>query len=189
MKTCATVLINSILFAFALAGATLAAEVTIDPAGYTGEWSVDYGPTRRGVAVVKLGPPDATTGAHVISISGAELFFNVAPDGKVTVENSVAAVGGPGRLTFNNVAIFVDPVYFSGDWRISNGATRDLRGPQLITLVPGLEYYSLEIGATGGFSFDIAGNSKVKVHNDMAASGSMGYLRFKNTRRFLSETQ
>ena len=188
MKTFARALISSMLICFAYAGTALGIQVRIDPADYAGQWTVDYGPVQRGIAVVDLGEPDATTGFHVISISGAELFFNVAGDGTVTVENGKAATGGAGTLTFNTTTIKVNPVRFTGNWRVSAGATPDLSGVNFVTLVPGLRFYSLEVGATGGFSFDIADDGTVTVQNSTAASGGHGgghgKLKFKNTRRF-----
>lgn len=185
MKTCVKLLISSGLICCVYTGDALGAQVRIDPAGYLGQWTVDYGLVQQGVVIVDLGDADPASGLHVISIGGAELSFGVAVDGEVTVENSVAATGGAGTLTFNTATILVNPVSFSGLWRVTDGATADLSGPQYVTLVPGLSFYSLEVGANGGFSFDLAGSGRVTVRNDTAAIGSYGYLELKNTQRFL----
>ncbi len=188
MKTVAKALINSTLICFAFVGTALAVQVRIDPADYTGQWTVDYGPVQRGIVVVDLGEPDATTGFHVVSIGGAELFFSVTAEGTVTVKDRFAAKGGVHTLTFNTTTIKVIPESFFGNWRITDGATPDLSGVQFVTLVPGLRFYSFEVGATGGFFFDIAGDGTVTVQNDIAASGGHarrhGVLKLKNTSRF-----
>lgn len=187
MKTVTRALI-SMLICFAYAGTALGVQITIDPADYTGQWTVDYGTVQRGIAVVDLGEPDATTGFHVVSIGGAELFFNVAADGTVTVKDRFAAGGGFQTLTFNTTIIKVNPVSFKGNWRVSDGATPDLSGVNFVTLVPGLGFYSLEVGATGGFFFDIAGDGRVTVRNRIAASGGHGgghgRLKLEDTDRF-----
>ena len=184
MKKFARALIISTLICFAYAGTALGVQVRIDPGAYTGVWTVDYGPAQQGVAVVDLTKVDPTTGFHVISIGGAELFFNVAADGTVTVENGKAATGGVGTLTFNTTTIKVNPVFFKGYWRVSAGATPDLFGSHSVTLVPGLRFYNLKVGPTGGFPFDIAGDGTVTVHNSLAASGGFRYLRLNGTKRF-----
>ncbi len=195
MKKFARALISFILISCAYAGTALAIQVNIDPAGYAGEWTVDYGPAQRGMVVVDLGDPDATTGFHVVSIGGAELFFNVAADGTVTVRSRFAARGGFRTLTFNTTTLKVDPVCYKGNWRVTHEATPNLRGDQFVTLVPGLRFYSLEVGATGGFFFDIAGDGTVTVQNGLAATGGalddsegaerVGRLQLKGTgRRF-----
>lgn len=192
MKIFARALISSILICFAYVGTALGVQVRIDPADYTGQWTVDYGPVQRGVVVVDLDERDATTGFHVVSIGGAELFFNVAVNGTVTVKDRFAAEGGSHTLTFNTTTIMVNPVFFLGNWRVSDGATPDLSGVKFVMLVPGLRYYTLEVGATGGFFFDIAGDGTVTVQNDIAASGGQarthgrrhGILELKDTSRF-----
>lgn len=176
-------LISSTLICFAYAGTALGIQVGIDPAAYGGQWTLDYGPAQRGHVLA-----DLATGSHVISISGAELFFDLAEDGTVTVENRAAVTGGAGTLTFKTTIIRVDPESFAGRWRVSAGATPDLTGVQFVTLVRGLQFYSLAVGATGGFSFDIAGDSMVSVRNSLAATGGRRRLRFNNTERFRRRT-
>ncbi|MEX2499818.1 MAG: hypothetical protein WD397_13195 [Wenzhouxiangellaceae bacterium] len=179
-------ILSSLMLCFIHAGAALAVEVTIDTAGYAGEWTVNYGDPHRGPAVVKLGEPDRVVGAHVISLSGAELMFNVdEKTGKVVVQQPEAAEGGRYTLTFNTTKIQIDPGHFRGDWRISGRASRDYRGVQTLLLVKGLSFYGLELGATGAFSFDIAGNGEVTVRNPLAGSGGKNSLTVKNTERFL----
>lgn len=195
MKKFARALISFILISFAYAGTALAIQVNIDPAGYAGQWTVDYGPAQRGIVVVDLGDPDATTGFHVVTIGGAELFFNVAADGTVTVKNRFAARGGFRTLTFNTTTLKVNPVCYKGNWRVTDEATPNLHGVQFVTLVPGLRFYSLEVGANGGFFFDIAGDGTVTVQNGIVATGGalddsegaerVGRLKLKDTgRRF-----
>lgn len=184
MKKLIGTLISASLLGFAYVGTALGVEVIIDPADYTGQWSVDYGPARQGAAVVNLGDVDPVLDAHVISISGAELLFNVTSTGWVKVNNRAAATGGSGKLTFNTTEVEVDPVFFSGNWRVSEGATPDLTGAQTMTLVPGLQFYNLEVGSTGGFVFHLAGDGTVTVQNDLAATGDRRTLTLKNTRRF-----
>lgn len=159
-------------------------QVKIHPADYTGQWTVDYGSENQGVAVVDIGEPDATTGFHVVSIGGADLFFSVAADGTVSVENRSAARGGSHALTFNTAKLTVDPLHFLGNWQVSDGATAELSGRQVVTLVRGLRYYTFKLGANGGFSFHIAPDGMVRVPNALAAKGGYGSLVLKNTKRF-----
>jgi hypothetical protein len=184
MKKLLGTLISVLLLGITHVGAALGAQVKIDPAGYTGLWAVDYGPARSGAAIVDLGKVDAATGAHVISLGGAELFFNVAADGTVVVRDSAAATGGVGTLTFNTTGIKVDPAYFAGNWRVVEGATPSLSGEHWIRLVRGLSFYSLEVGATGGFFFHIGTDGTVTVPNAEAASGGLRQLTLNNTERF-----
>jgi hypothetical protein len=184
MKKLVGTLISVALLSFAHVGTALGVRVIIDPADYTGQWTVDYGPAQRGAAIVDLAKVDSVLNAHVISISGAEILFNVSSDGSVTVQNRAAATGGRGKLTFNTTVVKVDPVFFTGNWRISAGATPNLIGEQTVTLIPGLDFYNLEVGATGGFVFHIGRDGTVVVPNGLAASGSDRTLTLRNTERF-----
>lgn len=184
MKTLIKALIGSSLLCFA--GTALGVQVTIDPADYAGEWRVNYGAARTGAATVDLGSVDPATGSYVISLGGAELLFNVDSDGIVVVQQSAAATGGDHTLTFNTTTITVDPVYFAGDWRVVANATPDLTGLQPITLLPGLQFYALEVGATGGFTFHVEDDGSVTVPNPLAATGGPGTLTLENTERFLN---
>lgn len=185
MKQLANILISATLLSLACFGSALAVEIEIDPNGYAGKWTVDYGEPRTGVAVVTLGDPDPVTGAHVISLGGAELLFDIADDGTVVPRNTEAAGGHGGKLRLKTTAIQVDPVHFTGDWRIVEGGTPDLTGKQRVTLVLGLRFYALEVAATGGFHFDIAGDGTVHVENELAATGGYETLTLNNTERFL----
>lgn len=189
MRHSIRILIISGLIGFVCAGNALGVQVAVDPAAYTGQWVVDDGEARQGAVSL-----DLAAGSHFIRISTAEdIFFHVAADGAVTVENEIAADGGAGSLTLNTTTVLVNPVCFTGDWRVTSGATPDLTGYQLITLVPGLRYYSLEVGSTGGFFFDIAADGRVSVQNPLAARGgirtlrgnpeSIGVLSLNDTRR------
>lgn len=163
---------SSLMLCFIHVGVAFAAEVTIDTAGYVGEWTVDYGAPHKGPAVVRLGEPDRVVGAHVISLSGAELMFNIDEEtGRVRVRQTNAAEGGIYRLRFNTTRVRVNPGSFQGDWRISGGASVDHRGIQDVILVKGLSFYGLELGATGAFWFDIAGDGTVTVRNPLAGTG------------------
>ncbi len=184
MKKPLGTLIGSMLILVGNAGATLAVQVKIDPAEYAGQWTVDYGPVQRGIVVVDLGEPDSTTGFHVVSIGGAELFFNVAADGTVRVKDRFAARGGLRKLTFKTTTVAVNPKQFQGNWRVTDGATPDLVGRQVVTLVAGLGYYSFKVGANGGFFFHITRDGRVRVQNGVAAKGGRGSLMLKNTKRF-----
>ena len=184
MKKLVGILISTIFLGFAHVGTALGVEIIIDPAAYTGQWSVDYGPARQGAAIVNLGEVDSVLDAHVISISGAELLFNVTSNGWVKVNNRATATGRSGKLTFKTTSVNVDPVFFSGNWRVSEGATPDFTGPQTVTLVPGLQFYNLEVGATGGFIFHIADDGAVTVQNGLAATGGLRTLTLNNTERF-----
>ncbi len=183
MKRFTTTLISTALICFACAETEPRVQVKIDPAAYRGQWTLDYGPAQRGRVLA-----DLATGSHVVCISGSELFFDLAEDGTVTVENRAAATGGAGTLTFKTTIIKVNPELFAGRWRVSAGATPDRSGVRFVTLVPGLQFYNLAVGANGGFSFDIAGDGTVTVRNALAATGGRRRLRFNNTERFRRRT-
>ena len=189
MKQVVKLLIGPTLLCFVYAGAALGTPVKIDPADYTGQWTVDYGPAQSGAAVVDLGAPDPTTGAHVISLGGAELFFDVADDGTVSVaRNPAAATGGVGTLTFNNVTVFFHPASFAGQWEISAGGSAPQRGPGLVTLPAGLSYYGLKVGSNGAFSFDLDARGTVSVHNEQVATGGFRRMRLNNTEQRFRRT-
>lgn len=179
------ILLSIALLYFAYAGAAAADLVKIDPSGYAGLWTIDYGPPQQGPATVALGPVDPVVHAHVISIGGAEFFFNLASNGRVTVSPSAAATTGIRYLRFNTTTIKVDPVFFAGSWRVVAGGTGKLAGVQNITLVRGLEFYNMEVGPTGGFSFHVGADGTVSVPNALAASGGANTLTLNNTERFL----
>lgn len=185
MNKVTRILISAALLCLAYAGTAAAAHIKIDPAGYAGLWSVDYGPPHQGPTWVELGPVDPVLHAHVISLGGAELFFKVGRFGYVKVSPSEAATSGFGWLSFNTTTITVDPGFFDGQWRIVAGATGNLVGVQKLTLVPGLKFYNLELGATGGFSFHLGADGTVTVPNSLAASGGANVLTVNHTERFL----
>lgn len=185
MKNITGILSAIILFGFSYAGSSFAVDITIDPGAYTGKWSVNYGPAQQGVTQVSLGAIDPVINAHLISISGAELFFNVDDFGTVSVISRAAAKGGPGKLTFKTAVIEVDPVHFSGKWRVTQGTTVDFSGPQSVTLVAGLKFYKMKVGSNGGFTFHVGRNGEVIVKNSLAGTGGSGKLVFNNTERFL----
>jgi hypothetical protein len=189
MKKLIGILISIILSGFSYVGSTFAIDITIDPGAYTGKWSVDYGPSQQGVAQVSLGAADPVINSHLISISGAELFFNVDAFGQVSVISRAAAKGRPGKLIFKTTAIEVDPAHFPGKWRVTQGATAGLTGRQSVTLVAGLKFYNMKVGANGGFTFHVGRNGEVTVKNSIAGSGSIGTLTFNNTERFMVSTQ
>lgn len=187
MKTLIRTLVSAIFLGLVYVGNALAVDIQINPGAYTGNWSVDYGPVQRGPAVVSLGAMDPVIGSHLISISGAELFFRVNPGtGRVSVITRGAASGGKRKLTFKTVSITVDPGFFTGKWRITQGATSGLMGLQSIDLVAGLKHYDMKVGANGGFTFHLGNDGMVTVKNALAGSGGHGILRFNNTERFIS---
>ena len=58
-----------------------------------------------------------------------------------------------------------------------------------MTLVAGLKYYKMKVGANGGFTFHVGGNGEVTVKNSLAGTGGPGKLVFNNTERFLVSNQ
>jgi hypothetical protein len=184
MKQLANILISATLLSLACTGSALALEIEIDPNGYTGQWTLDYGAPQTGIAVLTLGEPDTTTGAHTLSLGGTEILFDVAADGTIVPRNTDAAAARGGTLRLKTTTIEIDPVHFTGDWRIVEGGTRDLQGKRRVTLVRGLRFYALEIGATGGFHFAIDGEGTVHVENALAATGGPKTLTLNNTERF-----
>lgn len=184
MKQLARIFISATLLLLACVGSALATEITIDPNGYTGQWTLDYGDPRKGIAVVTLGKPDTTTGAHTLSLGGTEILFDVAADGSIVPRNTAAAAARGATLRLNTTTIVIDPGLFTGDWRIVEGGTPDLQGKRRVTLVRGLRFYALEVGATGGFHFAIDGEGTVSVQNALAATGGHKTLTLNNTERF-----
>ena len=183
MKKLARTLIYSVLICFAYAGSAFAVQVSIDPGAYMGKWVVDDSIPHQGALSVNL-----AAGTHSVRVGGADdIFFDVASNGKVTVQNSAAASGGWHSLTLKTTTVSVDPVFFTGKWRVSAGGTPDLIGAQPMVLVRGVRFYSFEVGATGGFFFHVAGDGTVTVQNPLAASGGIGTLRLNNTERFVSQ--
>ena len=187
MKTLISTLVSAIFLGLVSVGNAIAVDIQINPGAYKGNWSVDYGPAQQGPAVVSLGAIDRVIGSHLISISGAELFFTVNPiTERVSVITRGAASGGKRKLTFKTVSIKVDPVFFTGKWRITQGATTAQTGLQTIALVAGLKHYDMKVGANGGFTFHLDKNGIVTVKNSLAGSGGPGFLKFNNTERFIS---
>lgn len=184
MKQLANFLISAALLSLACTGSALAMEITIDPNGYTGQWTLDYGDARSGIAVVTLGKPDTVTGAHTLSLGGTEILFDVAADGSIVPRNTAAADARGSTLRLKTAIIVIDPGLFTGDWRIVEGGTPDLQGKRRVTLVRGLRFYALSVGATGGFHFAIDGEGTVSVQNRLAATGGYRTLTLNNTERF-----
>lgn len=170
-------LIWSAVIGLAFAEGAAAVQIEINPGAYSGVWSVDYGPDQTGAAYVDLHEVDATTGFHVVSLGGTEFFFSVSPDGEVIVENTAAADGGRGVIRFNTTMVYVDPANHIGPWQVTDAATPKLQGPQLVTLVRGLQFYGLEVGAIGAFFFDIGPRGRVTVHQPLAGTGGRINLR------------
>lgn len=205
MKQLAKILISTTLLAFACAGSALAQEaqapevqadeidktdhgvghrMTIDPNGYTGAWTLDYGEPRKGIAEVTLGKIDPVTFAHTISLGGAELLFDVTEDGSIVPRNRDAADVRGATLRLKPATIVVDPAEFTGEWRIVEGGTGEMKGKRRVTLVRGLDFYAMEVAAIGGFHFAIDGRGMVTVQNELAATGGLQTLTLKNTERF-----
>jgi hypothetical protein len=63
-------------------------------------------------------------------------------------------------------------------------ASAGMAAAQNVTLVRGLSFYNLEVGATGGFSFDVGADGMVTVRNPLAATGGANTLTLNHTERF-----
>jgi len=176
-------LCSALLFA---ATAAQAVPITVNPGLFGGEWRVDTGVFQNGAATVDVG-----VGNHHMLIGGTSnnnIFFSVSADGTVTSQNTVAAAGGLGVLTFNTVPVQVNPAAYLGAWRINrvtwNSATntfREVEGVQTLNLIPTLSY-RIQIAANGNaiFDFDLASDGAVNSNNPTAATGGQGTLTFKN---------
>ena len=153
--------------------AKAAVSVIVDPGTYTGQWAI-------------TGINDFVAGTRVVSLEPGRyqarvgtfgnFFFNLAPDGTVTVENGVSAVGGVGTLTFNTTMLSVTPAAFGGQWAFSR-VTEFVPGPGTVIVVPGVTYMVLA-GTFGGFFIDVAGDGTVTVQNGVSAVGGLGVLTF-----------
>lgn len=183
MKNLASALLCSALIGVAYAGSAFGVEVDINPGAYMGKWVLDDGVPRQGEASV-----DLAAGTHAIRVAGTDdILFEVDSSGWVTVHNSAAAGGWKHKLWLRTTTVSVNPVFFTGNWRVSAGGTVDHIGAQSVVLVRGVRFYSFEVGGTGGFFFHVASDGTVSVENPLAASGGAGTLTLNNTERFVSQ--
>jgi len=159
-----------------------AVQVTIDPGEYAGQWHITTitSSASNGPQTVDLDP-----GTYNIDVAGAHarFTFHVSESGVVTSNNADAAEGRQNILTFNNTLLTVNPVGYSGKWRI-NRVTSDLTGLQEVVVVPGLGYSMIVAGESyygAGITFHVAGDGVVTLDNADSAVGGPNTLAFKNT--------
>jgi len=160
--------------------------LTVDPVGFSGSWRINrttpYLTLQQGIVVVPGLRYSMLIGGERYSDSG--ITFHVAGDGIVTSDNTAAAIGGQNTLTFNNTSLTVDPVGYSGSWRINGATPQRLTGLQQgIIVVPGLRYSMFVGGASFGknkLKFHVAGDGVVTSDNAAAAAGGQNTLTFNN---------
>lgn len=179
------------------AGTASALTVTVDPGAYSGNWRIDSDPVQSGGLAVMF---DLAAGSHQAIIgyttqhpfAGNVFLFDVAASGAVTVPNGVSATGGAGVLVFNTRSLSVNTgAYVCSEclWYLTLNVTPFLQGPQVVDVVPGIEYY---VGVGSGadqisaFVASIAGDGTVTVLTDqgaptISATGGTDALTFNTT--------
>jgi len=160
--------------------------LTVDPGDYNGSWYI-YQVTRHLtgqqqdiIVVPGLGYSMVVGGGGYYA---SRILFHVAADGVVTSGNTAAAVGGKNTLTFKNTSLTVDPVDYSGKWRIHR-VTPYLKGLQEVIVVPGLNNSMIVAGESyygAGINFRVTGDGVVTLDNADSAVGGQDTLTFKNT--------
>jgi hypothetical protein len=110
-----------------------------------------------------------------------QFHFDVDANGVVSSQNPDAATGNANTLTFNNTIVNVDPVAYSGPYRIIEMGTVP-SGYQSFVLVPGVGY-SMRVGnnSRGQFHFALDASGNVTSLNTDAANGVNNTLVFNNT--------
>lgn len=129
-------LIGAIVVAsLAMFGEAQAAPVTINPAGFTGLWDMDFNSN------FLSGPStlDLAAGNHTLRVgTAAQIQFSVSSAGEVSLGaafDGISATGGPGLLTLRTVPVAIDPVAYGGNWAISR-VRPEAPGPAIVQLVP-----------------------------------------------------
>jgi PKD repeat protein len=151
--------------------------VTIDPGAYEGIWSlVNSSGRHQGKQAVGL-----FLGLKYTMAVGNPGGFGVAveDDGNVMADDDAKATGGPRSLTFNTVAVEVEPRAFTGTWSF-NLASKTYTTAATVQLVPGLDY-NVVVGGPGFFRVfvDVMGNVFVAPEYAASADGDLGRLLFK----------
>jgi hypothetical protein len=144
--------------------------VRVEPADYTGTWSLQYATGKvQGPLTVDLVP----NLPYLVHVGGhGSIGFGVAANGDVSPEAPASATSAGNVLTFLTVPVTFDPRDFTGSWSVS--AAYDRReGVHTLRLVPGLRYF-LNIGGHGGFGFDVdaAGGVSTLAPASAQAAGS-----------------
>jgi hypothetical protein len=151
--------------------------VDLDPASYTGIWSLERSTGRlQGRHTVDV-VPGLT---YLVRVGGyGAVLFDVAADGTVNSLSPASATASSHTLTLLSVPIAFDPQLYGGIWGI-DGAYGAVKGARTFTLVPGLKYY-LGIGGWGGIRFDVAADGTVSTQAAASATASGSTLILKTT--------
>jgi len=156
--------------------------ITINPAAYTGTYSLDNKISNTGLQSFTL-LPGINNYQVQISSDQNTFRFNIDAAGNVTSQNTAAAVGVGDTLTFNTTTITVDPTAsFTGNYRLVSVDNTLHTGEAMFTLLPGMNRYLLvssfgtkqfsvadpcavdpEVFVLGGFTFNITCVSPVPV--------------------------
>jgi hypothetical protein len=110
------ILIGSLIWV----GSTHAAAVniTIDPVAYDGPWIIPGKTTvLSGSHVVSL-ETDSTYALRVANNGRGQFYIDIDMNGVVSSRNTDAATGNASTLTFKNTTVNVDPVAYTGPYRI-----------------------------------------------------------------------
>ncbi|MEM7359390.1 MAG: thrombospondin type 3 repeat-containing protein [Pseudomonadota bacterium] len=172
--------LNYVVFLFLACWASIsnaAINVAIDPGAYEGTWTIiGETSTQTGAQTVAL-ELDQTYTMRIGSFSSGQFDFSINSVGEISSSNTIAAIGGPGQLTFNNALVEIDPQAYTGNFWLFDVAIDT--GLQTYSLVPGLRY-QVRIAQTGPFNFSLDGSGNVTSENLAAASGVGNSLVFNN---------
>jgi PKD repeat protein len=170
------------------AGSTLqfnTTTVTIDPAGYTGNYDVvlsqvaPFGNGSRSIVAVK------GMDGYAVRIYSADTFaFNVDSEGNVSSQDPVAATGVGSTLRFNTTIVTIDPSDYRGYYDVVLGQVATAgSGVRDVVAVRGMDGYALRLyGLSTIFLFNVDAAGNVTSQNTTTATGIGGTLRFNTAR-------
>ncbi|HZI14642.1 MAG TPA: hypothetical protein VE153_30015 [Myxococcus sp.] len=141
--------------------------VRVEPAGYTGTWSLQYATGKtQGPLTVELVPGLA----YLARVGGyGAIGFGVAANGDVSSEAPASATSAGNVLTFLTAPVTFDPKEFTGSWAVEAAYGR-FEGVRTLSLVPGQGYF-MNIGGHGGFRFDVDAAGVVSSQAPASAQG------------------
>src|SRR5438105_11561233 len=96
-----------------------------------------------------------------MAVGYGDISFTVDANGTVSTTQTDSATASGSTLTFRNTAITIDPVSYTGSWKIDNGLGL-LQGRQTIIVVPALTY-QMVIAFYGSFFFAVDANGTVSI--------------------------
>lgn len=135
--------------------AVFAVEIAIDPQAYGAYWaSAHNGQRYMGVQTLDLpvGENWIRVGHNSTSGNSSDVFFKITDTGALAlsdIQDSSESIEFAGNtLYFKNTDIAVDPVNYQGYYQLYLASNANLTGNQMLTLVPGLDYRFMLVGAS-----------------------------------------